>query len=180
MSDEATAQSDALDAEGAIEADPPASAYGVPVTNERDQQVLFPDRDNYIATIEALKADGFVSAVDLCGVDNLTRAHRSLPAGVAPERFEVVVSLLAHEPPRRTRVRVQVPESDPTIATLFDLYPGTENLERETWDMFGIVFENHPDPSRILMPPDWQGHPLRKDFAVGTVPVQFKGASAPR
>lgn len=156
------------------------TAYGVPATNSRGQIVLHPSREVYVDTITALRDDGFVSVMDLCGVDNLNRATRDLPDGVVPERFEVVVSLIAHEPPRRVRVRVQIPQDDATIATLFDIFPGTENLEREAWDMFGVEFEGHPDPSRILMPPDWQGHPLRKDFAVGAVPVQFKGAAAPR
>ena len=93
---------------------------------------------------------------------------------MAPERFELVVTLISHAAPGRVRLRVQVPADDPTVATLFDLYPGTEALEREVADMFGIVFEGHPDPSRILMPPDWEGHPLRKDFSVGQIPVQFK------
>jgi NADH-quinone oxidoreductase subunit C len=76
----------------------------------------------------------------------------------------------------RIRVRVEVPESDPVLPTAFDLYPGTEAMEREVFDMFGISFEGHPDPSRILMPEDWDGHPLRKDYAVGRIPVQFKGS----
>ncbi len=158
----------------------PETAYGVAVTDSRGQMVLHPDRETYVETITALRDDGFVSVMDLCGVDNLNRVTRDLPVGVGAERFEVVVSLIAHEPPRRIRVRVQIPENDPTVASLFDVFPGTENLERETWDMFGVTFDGHPDPSRILMPPDWQGHPLRKDFAVGSVPVQFKGAAAPR
>ena len=78
------------------------------------------------------------------------------------------------------RVRVQVPEADPTVATLFDLYPGTEAMEREVYDMLGIVFGGHPDLTRILMPEDWEGHPLRKDYGVGRVPVQFKDAPGPR
>lgn len=154
--------------------------YGVPASEAFDQLVLHPSIETYLATIEALKADGFVSVIDLCGVDYLTNGTRSMPAGVAPERFEVAVNLISHVPPRRVRVRLQVPESDPTIPTLFDLFPGTEAMEREAYDMFGIVFDNHPDPTRILMPADWDGHPLRKDFGVGSVPVQFKGAPAPR
>jgi NADH-quinone oxidoreductase subunit C len=56
---------------------------------------------------------------------------------------------------------------------LFDLYPGSEAMEREVYDLFGIDFTGHPDMSRILMPEDWIGHPLRKDYAIGEIPVQF-------
>jgi NADH-quinone oxidoreductase subunit C len=101
-----------------------------------------------------------------------------LPEGVVPERFEVVVNLLSLSKRERLRVRVQVSESDPSIDSLFDLYPGTEAMEREVFDMFGISFAGHPDLTRILMPEDWQGHPLRKDFAQGRIPVQFKGAAS--
>jgi NADH-quinone oxidoreductase subunit C len=71
-----------------------------------------------------------------------------------------------------------VPESDPEIASLYVVFPGTDFLEREVFDLFGINFSGHPDPSRILMPETWEGHPLRKDFAIGAIPVQFKAASA--
>jgi NADH-quinone oxidoreductase subunit C len=105
---------------------------------------------------------------------------RALPAGVVPERFEVVVNLLSTEMRRRIRLRVQVPEADPTLRSIYPLHPGTEAMERETYDMFGIVFTDHPDMSRILMPDDWEGHPLRKDFGIGRIPVQFKGAPPAR
>jgi NADH-quinone oxidoreductase subunit C len=79
---------------------------------------------------------------------------------------------------RRVRVRVQVPADDAVLPTLFDLYPGTEAMEREVFDMFGVEFDGHPDLTRILMPEDWIGHPLRKDYDVGRIPVQFKEAHA--
>ena len=120
----------------------------------------------------------FQQLVDLCGVDYLEFMDRSLPDGVVRERFEVVVNLLDLSSRRRTRIRVQVPESNPVIASLFDLYPGSEAMERECFDMFGIEFTDHPDLTRILMPEDWEGHPLRKDYEVGRIPVQFKGANA--
>jgi len=110
---------------------------------------------------------------DLTAVDYLLHMHRALPATVHPERFEVVVNLLSIERRQRIRVRVQVPESDPTIASAFDLYPGAEAMEREVYDMFGISFSDHPDLTRILMPEDWDGHPLRKDDDPGRIPVQF-------
>ena len=170
---------EAGDAEAAAPAEP-ARMYDVLVTEAFGQTVLHPSVDQYIDTIAALKADGYVSVIDLCGADYLTNPNRSLPADIAGERFEIVVNLIAHTPPRRIRVRVQVPASEPTVPTLFDLFSGVEAMEREAYDMFGVVFENHPDPTRILMPHDWDGHPLRKDFGVGAVPVQFKGAPAPR
>jgi NADH-quinone oxidoreductase subunit C len=113
-------------------------------------------------------------------VDYLTHPGRALPAGVTPERFEVVATTICHEQPERVRVRVQVAEDDATLPSLFDLHPGSEGLEREVFDMFGIGFDGHPDLTRILMPEDWEGHPLRKDYAVGAIPVQFKAAPAAR
>lgn len=181
MSDEATAAADADDSVDGSE-NPPEQpmAYGAPVTDSRRQVVLHPSVETYIATIEALRADGFISIIDLCGADYLGNDSRSLPDGVTAERYELIVNLISHVPPRRVRLRVQVPADAPQVPTLFDLFPGSENMEREAWDMFGIEFTDHPDPTRILMPADWNGHPLRKDFDVGSVPVQFKGAPAPR
>ena len=128
--------------------------------------------------MKKLVDDGYEMCVDLTAVDFLTHGARSLPEGVSPERFEVVVNLLSLSKRQRLRVRVQVSESDPQIDSLFDLYPGTEAMEREVFDMFGISFAGHPDLTRILMPEDWQGHPLRKDYAQGRIPVQFKGAAS--
>ncbi len=147
--------------------------YGVPESDSRGQRVLHPAREQYLPTVRALLADGFEVCADLTAVDYLTFPQRSLPAGVVGERFEVVVNLLSIERRERIRVRVQVPAADPTLPTLFDMYPGTEAMEREVFDMFGIGFTDHPDLTRILMPEDWDGYPLRKDYDQGSIPVQF-------
>jgi NADH-quinone oxidoreductase subunit C len=150
-------------------------AYGVPLTWSRGQRVLHPSREEYRRVSEALHADCYLMCVDLTAVDYLAHGGRSdLPAGVVPERFEVVVNLLNHRDRARVRVRVQVPGSDPVVPSLWELYPGTEAAEREVFDMFGIAFDGHPDLTRILMPEDWIGHPLRKDWSSGRIPVQFK------
>jgi NADH-quinone oxidoreductase subunit C len=144
------------------------------------QELLFPTRAQYVDLVRELRDGGFEMCADLCGVDYLTHPGRRLPEGVVAERFEVVVNLLSLSQARRLRIRLQVPESDTSAPSLFDLYPGTDAMEREAYDLFGIVFEGHPDMTRILMPEDWEGHPLRKDYGVGRVPVQFKGAPGPR
>jgi NADH-quinone oxidoreductase subunit C len=154
----------------------PELLFGCPVEERLGQMVMFPTREQYLQLMKDLVDDGYEVCTDLCGVDYLTHPGRALPAGVDAERFEVVVNLIDLRQARRLRVRVQVPESDPTVASLFDLWPGSEAMEREAFDMFGIRFEDHPDLTRILMPEDWIGHPLRKDYAEGRIPVQFKGA----
>ncbi len=143
-------------------------------------EVAFPPRERYVEMVAAYKASGFEQLSDLTAVDYLSHPGRTLPEGVAPERFEVVVNLLSLSQRRRVRIRVQVPEADPVVGTMFDLYPGSEALEREVFDLFGIRFAGHPDLTRILMPEDWEGHPLRKDYGVGRVPVQFKDSPGPR
>ena len=152
--------------------------HGCPVTDAFGQFVLHPDRERYVEVVRALAGEGYSMCVDLTAVDYLEHPGRPLPEGVLAERFEVVVNLLDLAGRRRIRLRVQVPEADPTLSTLFDLHPGTEAMEREVFDMFGISFDGHPDLTRILMPEDWVGHPLRKDYDTGRIPVQFKGAHA--
>ena len=158
----------------------PETRHGAPVTHSRGQEVLHPGRDAYLEVVEALKDEGYLLCADLTAVDYLERPSRNLPEGVHPERFELVVNLVSMDPPRRVRLRVQVPEDDPTAPTLFRLFPGTEAMEREVFDLMGIRFADHPDMTRILMPEDWEGHPLRKDYAIGKIPVQFKAAPPTR
>lgn len=159
----------------------PESLFGLLVTRSHGQIVLFPSREEYPALMATLHEADYHMVIDLTGVDYLTHPGRTdLPAGISPERFEVVVNLINHRERARLRLRLQVPESDPRLPSAFDLYPGTEAMERETFDMYGIVFDGHPDLTRILMPEDWIGHPLRKDYDSGRIPVQFKGAPANR
>jgi len=162
------------------EPEPPPTLHGAPLTESRGQTVVHPHRSQYLDLVRALKDDGYVMCVDLCGVDYLVKAGRPLPDGVEAERFEVSVNLLSLAERRRVRVRVQLPEADPRLPSLYQLHPGTEAMEREAYDMFGILFDGHPDLSRILMPDDWEGHPLRKDFGIGRIPVQFKHPEASR
>ena len=154
----------------------PRVVHGCAVSDSCGQDVVHPTRDQYLELVRRLADDGYAMCVDLTAVDYLQFMERPLPDGIARERFEVVVNLLDLANRRRLRLRVQVPEDDAVLPTLFDVHPGTEAMEREVFDMFGIVFTDHPDPSRILMPEDWDGHPLRKDYEVGVIPVQFKGA----
>ncbi|MFM7535775.1 MAG: NADH-quinone oxidoreductase subunit C [Acidimicrobiales bacterium] len=164
-------------ADGAAESPEPEVLHGCPVTASRGQRVIHIPRDRYLAVMKLLLADGYHLCSDLTATDYLTAlAARPLPDGVVAERFEVVLNLLDVLGARRLRVRVQVPAADPSLPSAFDLWPGTEAMEREVFDLFGITFRNHPDPSRILMPEDWVGHPLRKDYDIGRIPVQFKGA----
>ena len=151
--------------------------YGVPASESRGELVLHVAREQLAGFVMDLRDEhGFNMCVDVTAVDYLAyEAPRHLPAEVDPERFEIVVNLLRMRDRSRIRLRVQVPDDDPSVPSLFDVHPGTEAMEREVYDMFGITFDGHPDLSRILMPEDWIGHPLRKDYPVGKIPVQFKG-----
>jgi NADH-quinone oxidoreductase subunit C len=173
------------DAEVAPDVEPapePETLHGALVTRSRGQVVLHPTRDQLVDLVRDLRDDeGFRVCIDVTAVDYLSyQAPRDLPPGVEGQRFEVVVGLLAHDRGERLRLRVQVPADDPTCPSLFDVHPGTEALEREVFDMFGITFTDHPDMTRILMPEDWEGFPLRKDNPVGAIPVQFKGVQNAR
>ena len=156
----------------------PAELHGCVLAESCGQPVVHPTVAQYPALVKALVDDGYTMCVDLTGVDYLEHLGRPLPEGITAERFEVVVNLLDLNERRRIRLRVQVPEAEPTLPSLFDLYPGSEAMERETFDMFGVTFDGHPDLTRILMPEDWIGHPLRKDYDVGRIPVQFKEANS--
>ena len=136
----------------------------------------------YMADVATLLRDEeqFTMLVDTAVVDHLLDGSRVGVDGVAPERFEVVVNFLSHARNRRIRVIAEVPAGDPTVPSLTPIYPGANFPERESYDLFGITFEGHPDLTRILMPDDWHGHPLRKDDPAARAPVTFKGDPSPR
>lgn len=133
-----------------------------------DEYVTVP-RDRLRATLETLKAQGYESYVFMTCVDHLATPVVERP----PERFELVYQLRNMRTHHELRVRVFVPEDDARMPSVHDLYGPANWDERETWDMFGIVFEGHPNLTRILMPDDWVGHPLRRDYPVGGEPVDF-------
>ncbi len=122
----------------------------------------------------------FTQCVDVTAVDHLADLERDTPASVEAERFEVVANYLSHLRNRRLRAICEVPDDGEGVASLTPLYPGVDFAEREVYDLFGIPFAGHPDMTRILMPDDWVGHPLRKDDAPARVPVAFKGDPGPR
>ena len=103
--------------------------HGCALRDSHGQHVLFVPRAQYVQVMKQLVDDGFEMCVDLTAVDFLTHPGRTLPEGIAPERFEIVVNLLSLRDRKRLRVRVQVAESNASIESLFDLYPGTEAME---------------------------------------------------
>jgi NADH-quinone oxidoreductase subunit C len=93
--------------------------------------------------------------------------------------LHAVYPLLSMTNNQRIRLEVSVPDSNPHIPSLVEVWAGNNWNERETFDMFGIIFDGHPGLTRILMPDDWQGHPQRKDYALGGISVEYKGATTP-
>lgn len=160
--------------------------FGFPTDDYRDQHRVYVPREALHDLAHSLRQDGYQQCVDLCAVDYLSHSGRMLPVGVTPERFEVVVNLINHaklgagDSTGRVRLRVQVPEGDPVVHSLFDVWPGVDHMEREAFDLFGITFDGHPGLTRILLPDQWSGHPLRKDYAIGRIPVQFTAGGTER
>ncbi len=155
--------------------------FGGVFDRSHGQPVVYVDRSVFADVARLLRDEQqFTMCVDVTATDHLLDGVRYSPAGVATERFEVVANYLSHIRNRRIRVICAVPESDPKVPSLTSVYPGANFPERETYDLFGIEAEGHPDMTRILMPDDWEGHPLRKDYPAARVPVTFKGDPSPR
>ena len=143
-----------------------AAAPGAVVEDSLGQSVVRVPRESLVAAASAARDAGFTTFIDVCAVDYLTR----------DPRFEVVVNLLSTEPPERVRLLAGVPGDDATAPSITGVFAGADFYEREAFDLLGVVFTGHPELTRILLPDEWVGHPLRKDSPVGSVPVQFKGS----
>jgi NADH-quinone oxidoreductase subunit C len=139
-----------------------------------DDATFYVSREHVVETLRVLREDpalAFDALVELTAADYLPREPR----------YEVVYHLVRFGsgtlPPLRVRLKVQVPGDTPSVPTVTGLFAAANWLEREVWDLFGIVFEGHPDLRRLLMMDDWEGHPLRKDYPV-QVSVPYRSTQA--
>ena len=121
----------------------------------------------YLEKVESIKKDGYEMMVDLTAVDWYRKRE---------PRFQLVVNFLSVSKNSRIILNVNVQDEELKVPSICEIYPSANFYEREVFDMFGIEFENHPELTRILMPDDWEGNPLRKDYGTGRIPVQFKNA----
>jgi NADH-quinone oxidoreductase subunit C len=145
------------------------------------QPVVYVERATWHEVAAFLRdEERFTQCLDVTVVDHLADEERLVVDGVEPERFEVVANFLSHPRNLRLRTICEVPADDAALPSIADLYPGANFGEREAFDLFGVTFDGHPDLTRILMPDDWVGHPLRKDDAPARVPVVFKEDPSPR
>ena len=143
------------------------------VVVEHGEITLHVRREALLPVLARLRDDPalrYVWLSSVSGVDYL---------GADPRRFHVVYHLANPSNGRRVRVEVSVTEADPHVPSATGLFPTADFQERETYDFFGVVFDGHPALTRIQMPDDWDGHPQRKDYPLGGVAVEYKGAEVP-
>jgi len=137
------------------------------------QLTLYVRRECLPAVASRLRDDPALSFEMCLGVSGV---HYPALAG---EELRAVYHLLSITHNRRLRVEVTAPDADPHVPSLVGIYPTCDFHERETWDFFGLVFDGHPALTRIEMPDDWRGHPQRKDYPLGGIPVEYRGATIP-
>jgi NADH-quinone oxidoreductase subunit C len=139
----------------------------------RDELTLEVRREHLVAVAQALR-DAPGLRFELClGVSGV---HYPADSG---RELHAVYPLMSITHNRRVRVEVAAPDANPHVPSLYSVYPTTDWHERETYDFFGIVFDGHPGLTRIEMPDDWVGHPQRKDYPLGGIPVEYHGAQIP-
>ena len=143
------------------------------VVVHRDQLTLEIRRDHLPAVARTLRDDPALR-FELCA--GVSGVHYPGDTG---RELHAVYPLMSITHNRRIQVEVTCPDTDPHVPSLFSVYPTTDWHERETYDFFGIVFDGHPGLTRIEMPDDWVGHPQRKDYPLGGVPVEYHGAQIP-
>jgi len=139
----------------------------------RGQLTLEIHRDHLLAVAQALRDDAELR-FELCS--GVSGAHYPGDAG---RELHAVYPLMSITHNRRIRLEVSCPDTDRHIPSLFSVYPTCDWHERETYDFFGIIFDGHPGLTRIEMPDDWEGHPQRKDYPLGGIPVEYHGAQVP-
>jgi len=123
---------------------------------DRDELTLTIAREEIVAAGFAIQAAGYNFLEDVTAVDWLP----------ASPRFQVSYHILSHTLKERIRMRVMLDELDPTVETITSVWPSANYYEREVFDLFGVRFDGHPNLRRIMMPEEWSGHPLRKDYPV--------------
>ncbi|MFD6270498.1 NADH-quinone oxidoreductase subunit C [Nocardia asteroides] len=139
----------------------------------RDEITLHVRREHLVTVASALRDDSSLR-FELClGVNGV---HYPDDEG---RELHAAYHLMSITHNRRIRLEVSAPDADPHIPSLFSVYPTIDWHERETYDFFGILFDGHPSLTRITMPDDWRGHPQRKDYPLGGIPVEYKGARIP-
>jgi NADH-quinone oxidoreductase subunit C len=143
------------------------------VVIDRDEMTLHARREDLVELMRALRDDPALRFEMCMGVSGVHFPHEE------GRELHAVYPLLSVTHNRRIRVEVTCPDGDPHIPSVTSIYPGNDWHERETFDFFGIVFDGHPGLTRIEMPDDWPGHPQRKDYPLGGIPVEYKGAQIP-
>lgn len=139
----------------------------------RGQMTFQVRREHLIAVARTLRDDPALR-FELClGVSGV---HFPLETG---RELHVNVPLMSITHNRRVQLEITCPDADPHVPSLYSVYPAVDWHERETWDMFGVIFDGHPALTRILMPDDWPGHPQRKDYPLGGIHVEYKGGTVP-